>query len=77
MAEDILQDVFVRIHTRTNSLKNNIKLESWIYRITRNAVIDYYRSKRSTENLPDWIEESQSGGDEMIGVKTCTKLEAL
>lgn len=66
VAEDILQDVFVRIHTQIDSLKNNIKLESWIYRITRNAVIDYYRSKRPTENLPDWIEEPQFGGDEMI-----------
>ena len=66
VAEDILQDVFVKIHTRIDSLKENTKLESWLYQITRNAVIDYYRSKRPTEQLPDWIEQTQSDEDEII-----------
>ncbi|MCP3966740.1 MAG: RNA polymerase sigma factor SigZ [Lentisphaerae bacterium] len=54
-AEDILQDVFVKIHTKIDSLKETAKLESWLYQITRNAIIDYYRSKRMTEELSDWI----------------------
>jgi RNA polymerase sigma-70 factor (ECF subfamily) len=66
VAEDILQDVFVKIHDRIDSLKENSKLESWIYQITRNAVIDYYRSKRPTADLPDWLEETKSDEDETI-----------
>ena len=66
VAEDILQDVFVKIHTQIDSLKQNTKLESWIYQITRNAVIDYYRSKRPTENLSDWIEQPQSDEDKIV-----------
>ncbi|MEM7130520.1 MAG: RNA polymerase sigma factor SigZ [Chloroflexota bacterium] len=65
-AEDILQDVFVKIHTRIDSLKDNAKLESWIYQITRNAVIDYYRSKRPADDLPDWIEQPQPNESETI-----------
>ncbi|MDO9546839.1 MAG: RNA polymerase sigma factor SigZ [Pelolinea sp.] len=65
-AEDILQDVFVKILTRIDSLKENTKLESWLYQITRNAVIDHYRSRRPTENLPDWIEQPRSVENEII-----------
>jgi RNA polymerase sigma-70 factor (ECF subfamily) len=64
--EDILQDVFVKIHTRIDTLKEDAKLESWLFQITRNAVIDYYRSKRPTVELPEWIEQEQANEDEII-----------
>ncbi len=57
--EDILQDVFVKIHTRIDSLQESEKLESWLYQVTRNTILDYYRSKRPTEELPAWIEQPQ------------------
>ena len=51
-AEDILQDVFLRIHRSIDALGEADRLQSWIYRIARNAVIDYYRQRRTTEELP-------------------------
>jgi RNA polymerase sigma-70 factor, ECF subfamily len=45
-AEDLLQDVFLKIHQHGNSLKDTRRLESWIYQITRNLLIDHYRSHR-------------------------------
>src|SRR5687768_8246194 len=55
-AEDILQDVFVKIQGRLDTLDNPAKIQSWIYRITRNAIIDYYRTRKETtevqESLP-------------------------
>jgi RNA polymerase sigma-70 factor, ECF subfamily len=45
-AEDLLQDVFLKIHQHGNSLKDAQRLESWIYQITRNLIIDHYRSHR-------------------------------
>jgi len=50
-AEDLLQDVFLKIHQRVETLKDVKKLESWIYTLTRNAIIDYYRSTRPTTSL--------------------------
>jgi RNA polymerase sigma-70 factor, ECF subfamily len=47
-AEDLLQDVFLKIHQHGNSLKDARRLESWIYQITRNLIIDYYRSHRQS-----------------------------
>lgn len=47
-AEDILQDVFVRIHTKLADLKDTQSVTAWIYRIARNAITDYHR-KRATD----------------------------
>ncbi len=52
-AEDILQDVFVRIHRRLDSLSAPAKLQSWLYLIARNAIIDHYRKARPTVELPE------------------------
>ena len=46
-AEDILQDVFVRIHTHLADVNDAGSVTAWVYQITRNAVTDYYR-KRAT-----------------------------
>lgn len=45
-AEDLLQEVFLKIHQHGSALKDARRLESWIYQITRNLIIDYYRSHR-------------------------------
>jgi RNA polymerase sigma-70 factor (ECF subfamily) len=45
-AEDVLQDVFLKIHQHMETLRDVKKLESWIYQITRNAIIDSYRSSK-------------------------------
>ncbi len=66
VAEDLLHDVFVRIHGRVGSLKEESKLESWLYQITRNAIVDYYRSKRPTEALPTWLEQPQSNEEDDV-----------
>lgn len=44
-AEDILQNVFLKIQTNISSLENRDKLQHWLYRITRNTIIDHYRRK--------------------------------
>src|SRR5579859_770001 len=61
-AEDLLQDVFLKIHQRVDALKDVKRLESWIYQMTRNTIIDYYRSHRPLMTLdaaevPDLPEE--------------------
>jgi RNA polymerase sigma-70 factor (ECF subfamily) len=43
-AEDILQEVFVRIHRRLDSLNDPRRIVSWVYQITRHAIIDHYRA---------------------------------
>lgn len=41
--EDLLQDVFVKIFLNVRKLENGERLNSWVFSITRNSIIDYYR----------------------------------
>ncbi|GLX80524.1 RNA polymerase sigma factor SigZ [Thalassotalea insulae] len=52
-AEDILNDVFSALikTTDVNDAPDNIA--SWLYRVTRNKIVDYYRVKGKFEQLPD------------------------
>lgn len=59
-AEDILQDVFVKIHSQINSLQEEEKLESWLYQITKNAVIDHYRTRKPSVDLPEWLSQPEA-----------------
>ena len=52
-AEDILQDVYLKIHSKIDGLREEDRLESWIYQVTRNAIIDYYRRARPQDELSD------------------------
>ena len=42
-AEDILQEVMLRIHRNRDELDRVQKISSWVYRVTSNAITDYYR----------------------------------
>lgn len=55
-ADDILQDVFLKVHTRIDSLRDQDRLESWIYQIVRNTIADYYRSIRPRTDVPEQLE---------------------
>jgi RNA polymerase sigma-70 factor, ECF subfamily len=52
-AEDIRQDVFVKIQKRIGERQDPAKLQGWIYLITRKAIIDHYRTRRETVEVPE------------------------
>ena len=50
ISKDILQDVFIKIHLNIDKLQDKEKIASWIYNITRNAIIDYFRENKKFRN---------------------------
>lgn len=43
IAEDIVHDVFLKVQAKSSQLKDNEKLIGWIFRITKNTIIDHFR----------------------------------
>jgi RNA polymerase sigma-70 factor (ECF subfamily) len=62
-AEDILQDVFLRIQRRVGQLQDPAKLEGWIYLIARNAIIDHYRTRKETVEVPETLPAEPDSDD--------------
>ncbi len=54
-ASDILQDVFIKVHINRNQLKEVEKLESWLFRITRNTITDHFRKNQKQLKLTNEI----------------------
>ncbi len=76
-AEDILQEIFCKITHSMSHLKNENKLQSWVYQITRNAIIDYYRSRKVVVVLPQMfesmIDESATEGGAADEITLCIR----
>lgn len=54
--EDIASDVFLKIYANLDNYdENKASLSTWIYTITKNTVIDYYRSRKNHEVLTESI----------------------
>jgi RNA polymerase sigma-70 factor (ECF subfamily) len=70
-AEDIRQNVFLKVQTKLAQLDDPTKLQSWLYLIARNAIIDHYRAKKPTTEIPDSLpeEDNGNGGPELDGLK--------
>ena len=47
--DDVVQDVFIVIHSKLATLRNPEALRSWIYGIVRRTVSDYRRSSRTRD----------------------------
>lgn len=46
-AEDILQEVFIKVYLNLNDFNTDLKFSSWIYRITHNQVISSHRKLKA------------------------------
>ncbi len=54
-ANDILQDVLLKSYQYCSKGKTVINLKSWLYKITTNTIIDYY--KKSKKSIPFEIDQ--------------------
>ena len=53
VADDLLQETFIKIHTKLETLKDADKLKSWVFSIARYTVIDYFRNSDLNHGLVD------------------------
>lgn len=76
-ADDILQNVFMKIHANLDTLKDDQKLQSWIYQITRNCIIDYFRKEKfqMKTDLPDElpIDQVEEMNDAVKELSACIR----
>lgn len=69
VADDIVQDVFLKVHSKLGQLKESEKLAGWIFQIARNTITDYFRLKSKAINVADidWEAERRPLNDCVSG----------
>ena len=73
VAEDILQEAFVRSLDRVESIRNTDSALAWFYRVLRNALTDHFRRQETrdralTQVLVEAGEEAAAPDDELEAV---------
>lgn len=58
IADDILQDTFIKIHKKLHTLKDITKLKSWCFTIARNSILDYWKSTNKTFEIANHEKET-------------------
>jgi RNA polymerase sigma-70 factor, ECF subfamily len=72
-AEDILQEVFLKIHQKLPTLRASERLESWVWRIARNAIADHFRRSRPNEPLPEALAVSSETPADLPDLRPCVR----
>lgn len=80
-AEDVLQEVLLRIHRHRDELADADRVTAWVHRVARNAVIDHYRRRAARPEQPsggaeDLVERADEPLDEPDGEATRRELAA-
>jgi len=56
-AEDVVQDVFIKVYVNLNGYDARLKFSSWIYRIAHNEAVNWLR--KNTKYIKESIEQSE------------------
>ena len=78
-SEDICSEVFIKIQKNIDKFdQEKGSLSRWVYVIAGNAIIDYYRSHKAQEELPEDLPEEGDIEEDILNRETLSELtEAL
>lgn len=76
--DDILQTLFLRIHSRIDDLREVDRLESWVFQIARNAVTDHFRKRRDTQDdVESLVDDSDDTNSESATTELARCLDSM
>ena len=78
-AEDLVSDIFLKAYEKYPTFDaDRASVSTWLYTITRNTVIDYFRTHRIHAELPDGLPDGTEVDDGLLRRETLQALgEAL
>jgi RNA polymerase sigma factor (sigma-70 family) len=81
VAEDILQDAFVRGITKAPTMNDTESITAWFYRVLRNAIVDHYRrtgaEQRAYERVLAETDDSVTPTDSELFETVCACVKDL
>src|SRR4029078_4010007 len=76
--QDVLKDVFAKIHSGLRGLREDEKLEAWLFEVARHAILDHFRTRsgiRRAGELPDDLSEKIPPAD--VSAEVASWLEPM
>jgi RNA polymerase sigma-70 factor (ECF subfamily) len=73
VADDLLQDVFLKVHTQLAGLRDPGRLHPWMYRVARNAIADHFRARRDATPLSEALPAPERERDAVAELAPCIR----
>src|SRR5206468_6613944 len=74
-ADDLTQETLFKVYRSRASLHDDNRLEAWLYRIARRTLIDYYRKRRPSEELPASLKTGSE--DEVSAIRDAVLISTI
>ncbi len=71
VAEDLLQDVFLKALAENSRFCTLENTRAWLFRVTRNRLIDYYRTRHIHEEVPMELPQEQASVEPVVNLSRC------
>jgi RNA polymerase sigma-70 factor (ECF subfamily) len=72
-AEDILSLAFLKLVAYENEKGMPENVVPWLYRVVKNTIIDFYRTKKEFSDLPEQIAEEDPAPDALESLSACVQ----
>ncbi|KAA3618344.1 MAG: RNA polymerase sigma factor [Calditrichaeota bacterium] len=66
VAEELTQDVFIKVFKKINTFAEKSKFSTWLYTITYRSSLNYLEKKQIVFNLSELEHENNSDGNEIL-----------
>lgn len=75
LAEDLCSDVFLKVYEKIDTFDDSkASVSTWIYTIARNTLIDYYRTRKVHEEVPEEYRDDSDVEEEVLNNESLEEL---
>ncbi len=71
LADDLLQDVFVKALAENSQFCTLENARAWLFRVTKNRLIDYHRTNKIHSEVPDDLPEVKIKTEPVVKLSKC------
>lgn len=71
LAEDLLQDVFIKALAEGNQFCELENARAWLFRVAKNQMIDFQRTQKEHDDVPEQVTEVNPESAPVANLSTC------
>jgi RNA polymerase sigma-70 factor (ECF subfamily) len=76
-ADDVLQEVYLKIHGHLDGVRDEERLSAWVYQVARNTITDYYRAQKPIVEMDEAIPDEPADANEAFAAQLAASVRRM